>query len=57
MHKLSPADELAEIRVAMARLQQREVMLSALIDAQPAPPAHRPGWPIRRDVQQTAHYA
>jgi hypothetical protein len=57
MHKLSPTDELADIRAEIARLRKREAVLFALIDAQPTPPAHRPGWPIRRDMQQIAVYA
>jgi hypothetical protein len=57
MHKLSPTDELADIRAEIARLRKREAVFFALIDAQPTPPAHRPGWPIRRDMQQIAVYA
>ncbi len=34
MHKLSPADELAEIRAEMARLKQREAALRASILSQ-----------------------
>jgi hypothetical protein len=57
MHKPSPADELAEVRAELARLRKREAMLSALIDATPALPAQRPGWPIRRDLQQAPLHA
>ncbi len=34
MHKLSPADELAEIRAEMARLKAREAALRALLLSQ-----------------------
>ena len=52
MPSLSPADELFEIRVELARLQARETRLCAALQqtAQDHPlPSHRPGWPIRRD--------
>lgn len=52
MHRLSPADELAEIRAKIARLRKREAILNGLIDAQPMLPIQRPGWPIRRDTPQ-----
>lgn len=59
MRRLNPADELAEIRAEIARLQRREAALEAAIlrdppvagGAQPVP--LRPGWPIRRSAQSS----
>jgi len=39
MHRLTPADELAEIRAEMARLQAREAALRQVFLADPAQPA------------------
>ena len=55
MQNLSPADELCEIRAAVARLQAREASLCATLQnaAQtPTLPTPRPGWPIRRDAAE-----
>ncbi|MDB5660581.1 MAG: hypothetical protein JWS10_3196 [Cypionkella sp.] len=51
MQNLSPADELSEIRAAVARLKAREISLCASIEQaaqSPAPTPSRPGWPIIR---------
>lgn len=51
MQNLSPADELCEIRAALARLKAREASLCATLQQavqNPGQPAPRPGWPIRR---------
>lgn len=53
MQSLSPADELCEIRAALARLRAREASLCAALQQSaenPPPPAVRPGWPIRRNA-------
>ena len=53
MQNLSPADELCEIRAALARLHAREANLCAVLQqaAQtPSLPIPRPGWPIRREA-------
>ncbi|MDR7125643.1 hypothetical protein [Pseudotabrizicola sp. 4114] len=50
------ADELAEVRAQLARLQQRELQLQEAIyraDGTPAP--LRPGWPIRRISSNALH--
>jgi hypothetical protein len=48
MRDLSPVDELAELRAEIARLQQREAALCAMLEHSPAPPVRvRAGWPIR----------
>lgn len=46
--RLTLADELAEIRAEIARLQQRELRLKALADDLPAISVFRRGWPIQR---------
>lgn len=50
--RLTLADELADIRAEIARLQQREIRLKALADDMPVIPVFRRGWPLVR--QQTA---
>ncbi|WP_156317288.1 hypothetical protein [Cypionkella psychrotolerans] len=53
MQNLSPADELCEIRAAVARLQAREASLCAVLQQaaqNPSRPIPRPGWPIRREA-------
>jgi hypothetical protein len=45
---LSLADELADIRAEIARLQQRETRLQRLADDMPAIPVFRRGWPMIR---------
>lgn len=45
---LSLADELADIRAEIARLQQREIRLQRLADDMPAIPVFRRGWPMIR---------
>ena len=46
--RLSFADELADIRAEITRLQQRETRLQALADDMPVIPVFRRGWPMRR---------
>lgn len=48
MTRLSLADELADIRAEIARLQRRELTLSAMSNAFPAIPVFRRGWPMQR---------
>jgi hypothetical protein len=54
---LSLADELADIRAEIARLQQRENRLQALADDLPVIPVFRRGWPILRKAAATAFSA
>ena len=57
MRDRNPAEELADLRVELARLQARERTLVALLEADPlrhAVPGGRNGWPIQR---QTVHAA
>ena len=54
---LSLADELADIRAEIARLQQRENRLQALADDLPVIPVFRRGWPILRKPAATAFSA
>lgn len=46
--RLTLADELADIRAEIARLQQRETRLKALADDMPVIPVFRRGWPMMR---------
>lgn len=46
--RLSLADELADIRAEITRLQQRETRLQALADDMPVIPVFRRGWPMLR---------
>lgn len=46
--RLTLADELADIRAEIARLQQRESRLQALADDLPPIPVFRRGWPMMR---------
>ena len=46
--RLSLADELADIRAEIARLQQRETRLQRLADDMPTIPVFRRGWPMAR---------
>jgi len=46
--RLSLADELADIRAEIARLQQRETRLQRLADDMPTIPVFRRGWPMIR---------
>jgi hypothetical protein len=46
--RLTLADELAEIRTEIMRLQQRETRLQALADDLPVIPVFRRGWPMLR---------
>ena len=46
--RLSLADELAELRDEIARLQRREIALARIGRDLPVVPVFRPGWPIRR---------
>ena len=52
--RLSLADELADIRAEIARLQQRETRLQRLADDMPAIPVFRRGWPILRKTGTSA---
>jgi hypothetical protein len=52
--RLTLADELADIRAEIARLQQRETRLKALADDMPVIPVFRRGWPmVRQQVAAT----
>jgi hypothetical protein len=44
--KLALADELAEIRAEIARLERRESALASIEHRFPAVPVFRRGWPI-----------
>lgn len=46
--RLSLADELADIRAEIIRLQQRETRLQALANDMPPIPVFRRGWPMLR---------
>jgi hypothetical protein len=46
--RLTLADELADIRAEITRLQQREIRLKALADDMPVIPVFRRGWPMVR---------
>lgn len=46
--RLTLAEELADIRAEIARLQQRESRLQALAEDLPVIPVFRRGWPILR---------
>jgi hypothetical protein len=46
--RLTLADELADIRAEIARLQQRESRLQALAQDLPTISVFRPGWPMVR---------
>jgi hypothetical protein len=46
--RLTLADELADIRAEIARLQQRESRLQALAEDLPPIPVFRRGWPLLR---------
>lgn len=48
--RLSLADELAEIRAEIDRLQRRETALALMEHDFPVAPVFRPGWPIRRET-------
>lgn len=53
--RLTLADELADIRAEIARLQHRESRLQALADDLPVIPVFRRGWPmIRKPAATTA---
>jgi transcriptional regulator with AAA-type ATPase domain len=49
MTRLSLSDELADLRVEIARLRQREATLVSMAQNFPAIPVFRRGWPMRRD--------
>lgn len=51
--RLTLADELAEIRAEIQRLQQRETRLQALAKDLPPIPVFRRGWPIVRSPAAT----
>lgn len=55
--RLSLADELADIRAEIARLQQREIRLQALADDLPPIPVFRRGWPMLRKSPATVFSA
>jgi hypothetical protein len=46
--RLTLADELADIRAEITRLQQRETRLQALANDMPVIPVFRRGWPVLR---------
>jgi len=51
--RLTLADELADIRAEIARLQQRESRLQALAEDLPSIPVFRRGWPMIRKPAAT----
>lgn len=51
--RLTLADELADIRAEIARLQQRESRLQALAKDLPSIPVFRRGWPMIRKPAAT----
>jgi hypothetical protein len=51
LSKLALAEELAEIRAQIARLQQREAALASIEHAFPAVAVFRRGWPMQRTNQ------
>ena len=55
--RLSLADELADIRAEITRLQQRETRLQALADDMPVIPVFRRGWPMLRKPAATVFSA
>jgi hypothetical protein len=46
--RLSLAEELAEIRAEIARLQHREEVLASIEHRFPVVPVFRRGWPVQR---------
>ncbi|MDP3265161.1 MAG: hypothetical protein U1E06_20735 [Tabrizicola sp.] len=54
MTRLALADELAEIRAEIARLQKREETLATMAKNFPVIPVFRRGWPLSRDPQKGA---
>jgi hypothetical protein len=52
--RLTLADELADIRAEITRLQQREIRLKALADDMPVIPVFRRGWPMIRKTAASA---
>ena len=48
LSKLSLAEELADIRAEIARLEQREAALASIEHAFPSVPVFRRGWPMQR---------
>ncbi len=54
MTRLSLADELADIRTEIARLQRREVTLTSMAHDFPVFPVFRRGWPVPRRGQADA---
>lgn len=51
MTRLSLAGELADIRTEIARLQRREVTLTAMAHDFPVIPVFRRGWPMPQGGQ------
>ncbi len=51
MTRLSLSDELADLRVEIARLKRREATLVSISHDFPVVPVFRRGWPMRRDGQ------
>ena len=54
MTRLSLANELADIRTEIARLQRREVTLTSMAHDFPVFPVFRRGWPVPRRGQADA---
>lgn len=51
LSKLSLAEELADIRAEIARLERREAALASIEHAFPAVAVFRRGWPMQRVAQ------
>ncbi len=57
MTRLSLADELAELRAEIARLQKREATLSTMAKNFPVIPVFRRGWPVQRAEEKGVAHA
>jgi hypothetical protein len=56
MRQQNLAEELAEVRLTLARLRRRERLLEHLVEqAEPAKARLRPGWPIQRTIPAEAN--
>ncbi len=57
MTKLSIAEELAELRAEIARLQKREETLASMSKNFPVIPVFRRGWPVQRGTDKDIAHA
>ena len=57
MTRLALADELAEIRAEITRLQKREETLVTMAKTFPVIPVFRRGWPLNRDAKKGVAHA